>query len=139
MKVCAASVVMSGCTVTGSGGMLRHSSREWTNAGTAGSGAGTLPAFRRRRSTGSPSSLDLVVDAGDVVDVGHPVGVFEVQQGIQRPVQVISEVRDLLAQTVGRVRDYSPRRLPDRSMVNSCVQAGQVTAARVWPSVLTRR
>ena len=79
------------------------------------------------------------VDPADVVDVHHTVGVFQVEQGVQRPVQVVGEVRDLLLQAVGRVRDYSPRRLPDRSRVNSWLQAGQVTAARVWPSALTRR
>jgi hypothetical protein len=65
-----------------------------------------------------------------VVEVHQPVGVFQVEQGVQRPVQVVSEVRDLFLQAVGRVRDYSPRRLPDRSMANSWLQAGHVTAAR---------
>lgn len=74
-----------------------------------------------------------------MVDIGQPVGVLEVEQSVQRPVQVVSEVRDLLVETIGRVRDYSPRRLPDRSTVNSCLQAGHVTAACVLPSVLIRR
>ena len=87
---------------------------------------------------GSPTSLGSGVEPSDVVDVRQPVGVFQVEQGIQRPVQVISEVRDLLLQAVSRVRGYSPRRLPDRSMVKSLPQAGQETAARVWPSALTR-
>jgi hypothetical protein len=68
---------------------------------------------------GSLSSVDRGVDPSDVVEVGQPVGVFQVKQGVQRPVQVVGEVRDLFMEAVGRVRDYSPRRLPDKSMVNS--------------------
>jgi hypothetical protein len=73
-----------------------------------------------------------------MLDVGQPVGVFQVEQGVKRPVQVICEVRDLLVQAVSRVGRYSPRRLPDRSMVNLWSQAGQETAARAWPSALIR-
>jgi hypothetical protein len=40
--------------------------------------------------------LDPGVDASDVVDVGQPVGVLQIEQGVQRPVQVVGEVRDLL-------------------------------------------
>jgi hypothetical protein len=65
-----------------------------------------------------------------VIDVRQPVGVFQIEERVQGPVQVIREVRDLLLQAISRVPGYSPRRLPDMSTVNSWLQAGHETAAR---------
>ena len=105
--------------------------RGWPRALRSG-GSGAILAL------GSPTSLGSGVHPSDVVDVPEPVGVLQVEQGVQRPVQVVGQVRDLLLQAVSRVRGYSPRRLPDKSMVNSWWQAGHVTAACAWPSALTR-
>ena len=49
------------------------------------------------------------------------------------------DVRNLGVQALGCVRHDSPRRPPATSTANVWSQDGQVTAARVWPSVLTRR
>jgi hypothetical protein len=46
-------------------------------------------------------------------------------------VEVVADVRDLFVQLVGRVRQDSPLAPPVRSTVNSCLQAGHVTAAAV--------
>ena len=50
----------------------------------------------------------------------------ESEQLVERPVQVTSDVRDLLQQAVGRVRRGFPRRLPATSTSNSCSHNGQV-------------
>jgi hypothetical protein len=46
-------------------------------------------------------------------------------------VKVVSDVRDLVVDTVGRVRHDSPRRLPPSSTSKGCSQCGHVTPARV--------
>ena len=95
----------------------------------------------RRSSLSGPSSalLDSGVQRADLRDEPLALEVIEIEDLLTRPVQVVRDVRDLLVQPVGRVRLYSPRRPPDTSTANRCEQDGQVTAARVCPSVLTRR
>src|SRR5262249_11705108 len=117
------------------GGSMRHSPRI---TGTGAVGAGSLR--RQGHIAGSPPSLaGPGVDPGDLGGVPEPVGVFQVEDLVQRPMEVVSEVRDLLVQPVGRVRHDSPRRPPARSMSNPLPHLGQVTAARVCPSLLIRR
>jgi len=103
------------------------------------------PAGRRRnhasRSTAcSPPFLHPRVDAPDLRDEPLPVRVLEVEDLGQGPVEVVRDVRDLLEHPLGPVRRYSPGAdRPEMSTPNSCPQLGQATAARVWPSALTRR
>jgi len=63
-------------------------------------------------ANGGSGVLELVTDHSlprAFVQAGHPfeqpdaVAVFEVQQGVEAPVQVIGEVRDLLPDLVDRV------------------------------------
>jgi len=44
-----------------------------------------------------------LVQAGDLLEQPDPVAVFEVQQGVQTPVQVVREVSDLLPELVDGV------------------------------------
>ena len=56
----------------------------------------------------------------DLVDEALPVGVLEVEDLVQRPVEVVGHVRDLLEEPVGRVRHDPPRLLTrhvDRELV----------------------
>src|SRR5882757_10140469 len=65
---------------------------------------------------------------------------LEVEDVGQWPVEVIRDVRRLLEQLFGAVRQDSPGgRPPEMSTANSCWQLGQATATRVCPSALTRR
>ncbi len=59
------------------------------------------------------------------------VGVFEVEHGVELPVQVIREIADLLVEDVGSARHDSPRRLPATSTAKSLLQCGHVTRACV--------
>src|ERR1700685_135288 len=52
---------------------------------------------------------------------------------------MVGHVRHLLVQPVGRVRHGSPWLPPAKSTVNRSPQAGHLTAALVWPSVLILR
>src|SRR5690242_21678540 len=74
-----------------------------------------------------------------MTQISLTIGVFEIEQIVQRPVQMKGQVRDLLVQAVGPVRHDSPRRLPAKSTANSLLQFGQATLAWVWPSRLMRR
>jgi hypothetical protein len=44
-----------------------------------------------------------LVQAGDLLEQPDPVAVFEVQQGIETPVQVVREISDLLPELVDGV------------------------------------
>ncbi len=79
------------------------------------------------------------VDVRDLADEPQPVGVLEIQDLVERPVKVISNVPNLLEQPLGWVRHDPPRRSPAISTVNSLEHAGQVTTACVDPSWLMRR
>ena len=63
----------------------------------------------------------------------------EVEHGIEGPVVLPSDVRDLFEQLVGRVRHDPPWRPPATSTANSVSHCGQVTRAWVWPSWLILR
>jgi hypothetical protein len=67
------------------------------------------------------------------------VGVLEVEDLRQRPVEAGGNVRDLVEQVPGRVRQDSPGAPPATSTVKAWSQDGQVTAAWVCPSWLIRR
>jgi len=76
----------------------------------------------------------------DVGDLRYPLlafGVFELQQLIQRPVEVIGQVGYLLVQAIEGVA-YNP---PNSARSTSCFvwHAGQVTVKVVLPSSLMRR
>ena len=76
----------------------------------------------------------------DVGDLRYPLlafGVFELQQLIQRPVEVIGQVGYLLVQAIEGVA-YNP---PSSARSTSCFvwHAGQVTVMVVLPSSLMRR
>lgn len=88
---------------------------------------------------GSVLLVQPAIDRRDLADEALPVGVLELEDLVERPVQVVGDVRDLLVEAVGRVRQDPPRRSPAISTVNSCRQAGQATAAWVVPSWLMRR
>jgi hypothetical protein len=79
----------------------------------------------------SPPALHACVDPRDLVGPPSALGVLEVEQVVEGPVEVVGDVRDLLVQPVDRVRRYSPRRPPATSTAKSVPQEGQVTAARV--------
>ncbi len=140
----------------------------WCSAPRAGSGWGQLPSAQessaptvtirrsaRQRSAGTGGTRDAAagrrsgvpllvtsrgcVEPADVCDELLAERVLEVEDVGQRPVEVIGDVRGLLEQAVGRVRQDPPWPLPATSTVNSCSQSGQVTSAWVWPSWLTRR
>ena len=55
--------------------------------------------------------------------------VLHVEDLLERPVEVVGNVRDLLEETIGRVRHDPPDGSPAMSTVNSVEQCGQVTAA----------
>ena len=68
-----------------------------------------------------------------------PVGMLQLEDLLERPVEVVRHVRDLLEETVGRVRHDPPGRSPPRSIVTSARQDGQVTEISALPSWLMRR
>src|SRR5690242_18914111 len=117
------------------GGTFRHSARATGGAGGAAAGV----SFLLHHIPASPSLAHPGVDPGDLGDVGQPVGVFEVEDVVEGPVQVVGDVRDFLVQPVGRVRHDSPRRPPATSTTKLWPHSGQATPALVWPSLLTRR
>jgi hypothetical protein len=104
--------------------------------------APTRPPPPHRPAPPSRLVVRVVVVAGQPLrrreEVG-PVVVLEVEQRVEVPVQDGGEVRDLVEELRGRVRQDSPGRPPARSTANSSRQEGQVTATTVRPSVLTRR
>ena len=83
--------------------------------------------------------LSLVDDPVRVRQEVGPVGVLQVQERVEGPVQDGCQVRDLVQQVSGRVRQDSPGGPPARSTANSSWQEGHVTDAVVCPSVLIRR
>ena len=87
-----------------------------------------------QRATCSPPSFDPLVDPSDLPGKSLTLVMLEIEQVVERPVEMEGDVRDLLVDPVGRVRHYSPRRPPATSTANSWLQLGQVTAARVCPS-----
>ena len=82
--------------------------------------------------------VQAAVDRRDLVDEALPVRVLEREDLVERPVEVVGHVRDLLVEPFGCVRQDPPRRSPAISTVNSWLHAGQVTAAWLMPSWLTR-
>jgi hypothetical protein len=79
------------------------------------------------------------VGRGHQLDEPVPVGVLQVEQRGEGPVQRQAQVRDLGQQVVGRVRQDSPDASLARSTVNSWVHDGQVTVAWVCRRVLMLR
>ncbi len=79
------------------------------------------------------------VDASYLAHEAPAGGVVEIKQLLQRPMKVVCDVRDLLVELVWRVRQNPPGAPPATSTAKSCLHEGQVTLARVWPSVLIRR
>src|SRR5437899_7050177 len=135
--------VAIGRRVPGMGGSAAHSLPAERGV-TSAPARSPAPRSCRRRSrhahtAGSPAPVLALVDPLDLPHEALPQGVLEVEDLVERPVEVIGDVRDLAVEAVGRVRHDSPRRPPATSTENSCLHAGQVTAARVWPSWLTRR
>lgn len=82
---------------------------------------------------------DAGVEGTDLADESLTLRMLEVEDVLPGPVQVVGDVRDLLVQPIGRVRQDSPRRPPETSTAKWCSHDGQVTVALVWPSVFTRR
>ena len=81
-------------------------------------------------------------DAVEVRDhAGHATAnvVRHVEQVVKGPVEVVGQEPDLLPEAVGPDRRYSPGAPPPTSTVTVTLQFGQVTSARVVPSVLIRR
>src|SRR5688572_11326184 len=71
-----------------------------------------------------PSLFDMAQRLpGTIVELGHagdqacPVGMLEVEQGIQVPVQVVREVHDLVPQGVGGVQLHDSARLGTSSIL----------------------
>ncbi len=77
------------------------------------------------------------VDFVDLVDPLAAVGVLELQDLLQRPVEVVGEVGYLLVELVEGVARYPPTSLT--LMSTSVPQLGQIAFATVLPSILTRR
>jgi hypothetical protein len=63
----------------------------------------------------------------------------EIQEIIEGPVEVVGQETDLLPETIGPDRHYSPGTPPPTSTKIASWQLGQVTSATVVPSVLIRR
>ena len=113
--------------------------RGGADPGPAG-GAGS-PTGLRRKGQGTSllrqcfasagSALHGFVDLGDLSDEALAHRVLEIEDVVERPVEVVGDVRDLLEQPSGRVRQDPPGASPARSTENSCPQLGQVTAASV--------
>ena len=81
-----------------------------------------------------PSLLAVVqpsVDLGYLVDETGPEGMLQIEDVVHPPVQVVGDVRDLLVESVGRVRQDRPSTSPATSTTKSCSHCGQVTAAWV--------
>src|SRR4051812_14423310 len=64
---------------------------------------------------------------------------LEIDDLLERPVEVVRHVGDLLEQALWIERHDPPRPSPVTSTSKSLPQDGQLTAARVCPSWLTRR
>jgi len=113
---------------------------------TTGPGGGTRRWRTGIRTTPPPPSghrsapsFYALIDFCDLAGKALALAMLQIEQIVERPMEVISDVRDLFVKAFGRVRRYSPRRPPATSTANSCSQFGQVTAARVCPSWLIRR
>ena len=68
---------------------------------------------------GVVSPINPHVDTPDFLDEPLPYGMFEVEDVVERPVEVVGEVRGLLVEALGRVRHDSPGASPATSTVNS--------------------
>ena len=79
------------------------------------------------------------VDTRDLVDEAPAIGMLEIEDLLEPPVEVVGDVRGLLVELVRPVRQDPPRRSPAISTLNSWLQAGQLTATWLVPSWLTRR
>lgn len=102
---------------------------------------GSSPRSRRpngHKRTSTPFG-HAPVDRRDLFDELETDRMLEFEHPIEIPVEVVTHVRDLLEQTLGRVRQNSPGRSPATSTSKSVPHDGQVTAAWVWPSELIRR
>ena len=89
-----------------------------------------VPAFRARAR-----------DRVGLSEEPAPVGVLEIEDRVQRPVEVIREAGRLAEQLLGRRPDHSPNRpssISVRSTSNLCEQAGQLTTPTASPSPLSR-
>ena len=95
--------------------------------------------MKGQRTTNSLLFGQAPVDPRDLIDEAVPVRVLQVEDLVHGPVKVVGDVRDLLEEAVGRVRQDSPGEAPPISTLNSWRQAGHVTEARDVPSWFTRR
>ena len=85
--------------------------------------------MKGQRTTNSLLFGQAPVDPRDLVDEAVPVRVLQVEDLVHGPVKVIGDVRDLLEEAVGRVRQNSPGRSPATSTSKSAPHEGHVTAA----------
>jgi hypothetical protein len=105
------------------------------------------------RMVGSPGSLSapeleryalarlgrlagLPIDLRDLLDEALPVAVLQVQDLVQRPVEVVCQEGYLLEEIIEGVAYDSPR--PAGSISNVSWQCGQVALTLVAPSLLMR-
>ena len=75
-----------------------------------------------------------IVDRRDLLNEALTGRMIEIEQVIKRPMKVVCHVRDLLIQTVSRVRQNPPEAPPATSTVKVCSHDGHCTFACVWPS-----
>jgi hypothetical protein len=76
--------------------------------------------IRRQSPIPSPPRPYPLIEPTDLLDVAAPIGMLEIEQWIEPPVEVKGDVRDLLVELVGRVRHDSPRRPPATSTAKEC-------------------
>ena len=75
------------------------------------------------------------------VEEATPVAVLEIEDHVERPMDVIGETGRLREQLLGRRPHHSPNRPSSTSVMstsNSCAQAGQLTTPTASPSLLMR-
>src|SRR4030095_942496 len=103
---------------------------------------GAIPRAGPGQRSWSPHSVPfsrLFLDLLEGGEEAPSVGVLEVEDFRQRPMEAGGDVRDLVEQVAGRVRQDPPGASPATSTVKAWLHDGQVTAAWVCPSWLIRR
>jgi len=126
------------CSGAGSSPLTRTLS--WEGGGTAAGVRCTVTSLTSWRMwiATLPASAQLPVDLGDLLHPAPAIGVFELQDDFQRPVEVIGDVGYLLVEPVQGVAYDSPRPTTV-STSKSCPHSGHFVDTIVLPFSLIRR
>lgn len=81
--------------------------------------------------------IEPTIDLGDLLHPLLSLGMFESQDPIEWPVEMIGNIRYLLVETIEEVASHPPKLA--RSISNSCPHSGQFTPMVLTPSSLMVR